>query len=191
MVEWYVNMEEQEKKRKKKIEQINKELQKNTELNIHLSKSKLSLKELQDLVKEWVVTVNDKKLLEKISRDDTLEDHELDTFLQDVQINDLLRKIEEIEKTIDIDDILPKELRIKPQDFKQACTDPVKRQEVLMKLDQWLEYIVPQVRPLFKSGSNPFARRVANLSNLIFMAQKKIINLQWYMIDIKHYLRSK
>lgn len=191
MVEWYLDIEQQDKKRKKKLEQINKELQKRNELQSHLSKSKLSLQELQNLVKEGVVTINDKQLLEKIVKDDKLEDHELDNFLQDVQINDLLRKIEEIEKTMDIDAILPKELRIKPQDFALACKDPSKRKEVLQKLDDGLDYIIPQVTPSFKSWWNPFARRVTNLSNLVFLAHKKIIDIQWHMIDIKSYLRSK
>jgi len=191
MVEWYLDIEQQDKKRKKKLEQINKELQKRNELQSHLSKSKLSLQELQNLVKEWVVTINDKQLFEKIVKDDKLEDHELDNFLQDVQINDLLRKIEEIEKIMDIDAILPKELRIKPQDFALACKDPVKRKEVLQKLDDGLDYIIPQVTPSFKSWWNPFARRVANLSNLVFLAHKKVIDIQWHMIDIKSYLCSK
>jgi hypothetical protein len=75
----------------------------------------------------------------------------LDSFLHDVEINDLLHKIEEIEKTIDIDAILPKELRIKPQDFTLACKDPAKRKEVLQKLDDGIDYIIPQVTPSFKS----------------------------------------
>lgn len=191
MVEWYLNREEQDKKKKKKIEEISKELQKREELKFHVSKNKLSLKELQDLVKEWIVTINDKQLMDKIAKDGTLEDHELDAFLHDVQINDLLHKIEEIEKTIDIDAILPKELRIKPQDFALACKDPVKRQEVLKKLDDGIDYIVPQVTPSFKSWWNPFVRRISNLSNLIFLTNKKIIDIQWHMIDIKNYLRSK
>lgn len=191
MVEWYLNIEEQDKKKKKRIEEKDKELQKREELKSHLSKSKLSLQELQELIKEWIVTVNDKQLMERIAKDDVLEDHELDSFLQDVQVNELIRKIEDIEQTMNIDDILPKELRISPKDFTLACKDPAKRQEVLQKLDDGLDYIIPQVTPSFKSWWNPFARRVANLSNLIYLAQKKIVDIQWHIIDIKHYLRSK
>lgn len=191
MVEGYLSIEEQDKKKKNKLEKIDKDFQKKRELEAHLSKSKMSLKELQELIKEWIVTVNDKELLKKIAKDDVLEDHELDDFLQDVTITDLMHKIEDIEKTLDIDDILPKELRIKPQDFVAACKDPVKRQEILQKLDDGIDYIIPQVTSSFKSWWNPFARRIANLSNLVFLAHKKIIDIQWHMIDIKNYLRSK
>jgi len=191
MVEWYVSIEEQDRKKKKKLEQISKELQKRNELQSHLSKSKLSLNELQELIKEWVVTINDKQLLQKIAKDGVLEDHELDSFLQDIHINDLLHKIEEIEQTTDIDAILPKELRVQPKDFTLACKDPIKRKEVLHRLDDGIDYIVPQVTPSFKSWGNPFARRVTNLSNLVFLTHKKIVDIQWHMIDIKNYLRSK
>lgn len=191
MVEWYVSIEEHDKKKKKRIEETSKELQKHNEIQSHLSKSKLSLNELQELIKEWIVTVDDTQLLEKIAKDGVLEDHELDSFLQDVEINDLIHKIEEIEKTDDIDAILPKELRVHPQDFALACKDLIKRQEVLQKLDDGIDYVVTQITPSFKSWWNPFARRVSNLSNLVFLAHKKIIDIQWHMIDIKKYLRSK
>lgn len=152
MVEGFLSMDEKEKKRKKKIEQAaDKEQQRRQEVSSYLSKNKIGLKELQELVKEGVVVINDKQLLERIARDEKLDDHELDDLLQDVQINDIIRKIEEIEKTMDIDKILPKELRVSPQDFKLACKDPMKRKEVVQKLDDGIDYIVPQISPSFKS----------------------------------------
>lgn len=191
MVEWYLSPEEQDKKKKKKLETVDKGLQKNKELKNYLSKSKISFKELQDLIKEWIVNTDNKQLFEKIAQDGKLEDHELDDFLHDVHMDDLLHKIEEIEKTIDINSILPKELRITPKDFVLACKDPAKRQEVLQKLDDGIDYIIPQVSASLKSWWNPFARRISHLSNLIFLANKKIIDIQWHIVDIKRYLRSK
>jgi hypothetical protein len=98
-----------------------------------------------------VITINDKQLLEKITNDKDLETHELHTFLQDIQFNELLRKIEEMEKMLDMENILPQTLRVTPQEFTAACTDPSKRETVLKKIDDGLDYIIPQVTPSFKA----------------------------------------
>ncbi len=191
MIETYLSIEEQEKKRKKKLDEINKELQKHNELLTHLSENLFNLNELQNMIKEWVITINDKQLFERIARDGILEDNELDNLLKDIQTNDLLKKIEEIEKDLDIDDILPQAMRIKKNEFLAACTDPAKKDEIIQKIDDGINYVMFHIWPTFKTGSNPFARRIKTISNLLFLANKKAIRVQEHMIDLKQYLRSK
>jgi hypothetical protein len=73
-----------------------------------------------------------------------------------------------------------------------AVKDPVKRQEVLQKIDDSINIVVSNVGwPTFKTGGNPFARRVRNLTNLLFLTNKKTIAIQEHMIDLKNYLRYK
>lgn len=192
MVEWYLSAEDQEKKKKKKIEVIRKKQTKEAEIQAHLKKNKLTLNELQDLVKEGVISFEDKQTLEKISQDQKIDEKEMDDIVDNVEIKWLLEQIEEIEKSLEDNDLIPKELKISKQDFLSAVKDPVKRQEVLQKIDDSIDIVVNNIGwPTFKTGGNPFARRVRNLSNLLFLTNKKTIDIQEHMIDLKNYLRYK
>ena len=191
MIENYLNDEDQEKKKKKKLEAISRKQGKESEIQAHLKKDKLSLNELQDLVKEWAISFEDKEILEKISQDKKVDKKEMNTVLDNVQLQDILKKIENIEKEIDMDKILPQALRIKKEDFVAACGNSAKKAEVLQKIDDSIDHVMFQLWPNFKTGWNPFARRVKNLSNMLFLANKKMIRVQEHMIDLKNYLRSK
>ena len=192
MVEWYLNAEDQEKKKKKRLEAVRKKQTKEAEIQSHLKKNKLSLSELQDLVKEGVISFEDKQTLEKISQDQKIDEKEMDDIVDNVEIKWLLEQIEEIEKSLEDNDLIPKELKISKQDFLSAVKDPVKRQEVLQKIDDSIDIVVSNIGwPTFKTGGNPFARRVRNLTNLLFLTNKKTIDIQEHMIDLKNYLRYK
>lgn len=191
MVEDYLNVEDQEKKKKKKLEVIRKKQSKEAEIQSHLKKNKLSLNELQDLVKEWVISFEDKETLEKISQDKKVDKKEMNAILDNVELQEILQKIEEMEKEMDINDLLPKAMRVKKEDFVAACTNATKKAEVLQKIDDGIDYVMFQLGPKFKTGGNPFARRVRILSNMLFVANKKVIRVQEHMIDLKHYLHSK
>jgi hypothetical protein len=56
-----------------------------------------------------------------------------------------LEQIEEIEKSLEDNDLIPKELKISKQDFLSAVKDPVKRQEVLQKIDDSINIVVSNV----------------------------------------------
>jgi DNA-binding phage protein len=115
----------------------------------------------------------------------------MNAILDNVELQDILTKIEDMEKEMDIDDLLPKALRVKKEDFVAACGNAAKKAEVLKKIDEGIDYVMFQLGPTFKTGGNPFARRVRALSNMLFMANKKVIRVQEHMIDLKNYLHSK
>lgn len=182
---------EYEKERKKK-ESKNKgeKWSINKEHEEMLQHSKLSLKELKDMIKEWTIDL-DQKTLDKIQKDNKLDNTEFNSVIDSLQMKELLGKIEEITNSPDIENILPKELRITPKEFKDACIDKDKRPALLMKIDTALDCVNDQVRSGWgKIGGNPFSRNIAMRENLMFLANQKIINIQEDMIDMKKYLQD-
>lgn len=189
----YTSLYEKERKKKipKNIESEEEKLQRITKEHANtVNHSKINLKELKDLVKEWWIDI-EKAALDKIQKDDKLDDKELNNVIESVEFKEIVEKIEEIMNNPDIDTILPKDLRINPQEFKDACKDKTKRPALLQKIDTALDCVNDQVRSWWsKIGGNPFARNINMRENLMFLANKKIISVQEHMINMKNYLND-
>ncbi len=155
-----------------------------------LRQSKLNLKELKDMIKEWSIELN-QATLEKIQKDNKLDNTEFNDIIESLEMKEVLKKIEEITNNPDIENILPKELRITQKEFKDACMDKDKRPALLMKIDTALDCVSDQVRSGWgKIWGNPLSRNIAMRENLMFLANQKIIHIQEHMIDMKNYLQN-
>lgn len=140
----YISEYEKERK-KKESKNVNEKKGIDKEHEEMMKQSKISLKELKDLVKEGAIDL-DQKTLDKIQQDDRLDTQELDTVIESLKLKVLLEKIEEIVNNPEIENILPKELRITPKEFKDACIDKDKRPALLIKIDAALDCVNDQVR---------------------------------------------
>jgi hypothetical protein len=70
----------------------------------------------------------------------------MNIILESTEIQDIMKKIEEIENILEQEDILPKELKITAKEFKDACIKKDKRLALLIKIDTALDFVSDQVR---------------------------------------------
>ncbi len=188
MSEYISEYEKERKKNESKNKREKWDINKENEKTLH--QSKLSLKELKDMIKEGSIDL-DQTTFEKIQKDNKLDNTEFNNIIESLEMKELLKKIEEITNSPDIENILPKELRITQKEFKDACMDKDKRPALLMKIDAALDCVNDQVRSGWgKIGGNPFSRNIAMRENLMFLANQKIIHIQEHMIDMKNYLKN-
>lgn len=181
----YENEEKQEKKKEKEQKKNNKEQWHD------IQKSKLYLKELEELRDKGMIDI-DEEMMKKIEEDSKLDTKEINTVVESVEFKKIVEKIEEMEKLLEQEDILPKELKIKKQEFIKACESTQEKDILLKKIDQTLDYVNNAVGTSWsKIGGNPLVRNIRMRENLLFLANKKIIEIQEHMIDIKNYLWDK
>ncbi len=182
---------EYEKERKKKEQKNTREKWDiNKENKEALDQSKLSLKELKNMITEWSINL-DQKTFEEIQKDNKVDNREFNSIIESLEIKELLKKIEEIVNNPDIEHILPKELRITSKEFKDACINKDKKTALLTKINTALDCVNDHVRNDWgKVGWNPLIRNITMRENLMFLTNQKIIHIQENMIDMKNYLQD-
>lgn len=176
---WAYN--EQEKKKKEKTEKQKKQ-DKQKVLEQERKKKEARekndsddiLSKLEEMLEEWNLSENDINTIKKIVDKADISDEE---------IEDILEKIDEIEKTQDVDKYLPKEFRISPQDYKKSLTDNIVRVQTITKLDTALTILARQIAPDSAMGINLF-------SWYMVILDKKLIKIQENTIDISGSLKK-
>lgn len=174
---------EEEKKKKEKSEKEKKqnrqrvlEQERRKKEAREKKENKDVLRKLEDMLDEWNILDQD---LAKIK--DIVDSSSLD--ISDDEIEEILEKIDEIEKTEDVDKYLPQEFRITSEDYKQSLTDDVKRLQTLTKLDAWLTILSWHIAPDASMWLNLFSWYMAILD-------KKLIKIQENTIDVKDCLKK-
>lgn len=132
------------------------------------------LNKLEDMLEEWILSESDLSTIKNIVEKADISEEE---------IEDILEKIEEIEKTEDVDKYLPQEFRITSEDYKQSLSDDIKRLQTITKLDAWLTILAQHIAPDASMGLNLFSWYMAILD-------KKLIKIQENTIDVKDSLKT-
>lgn len=170
---------EGDKKQKEKSER-EKKLEQNKLLENLKSKDKISefsqtdeaLWKLKDLLKgkdELDLSEVDINIIKKAIEWGKMTDEEIESVLE---------KIDEIEKTEDVDKYLPKESRITKEEYKKALVNEVFRVQVQTKLDTALTILANHANPWAVTWINLFSWYMAILD-------KKLVRIQENHIDIK------
>ncbi len=143
-------------------------------------KAEEALNKVKDMIndKDLELSLDQVQMIEKvISSDDISEE----------MVEEILEKIEEIEKTEDIDKYLSKEYRITKEEYKKAINNDVFRVQIITKLDSALTILANHVVWDASTWLNLFSWYIA-------MLDKKLIKIQDNHIDIKdnlEYVESK
>lgn len=164
-----------EKIKKNEKEAINKSLKENKkkEIDIH-EKAEDNLFELKQMVDKWIFDKKTEELVEDIVNIDSISQSE---------IEEIFDKIDEIESTKDIDEILPKELRITKNDYKKSLIDNDYRAETIKKLNLSLSIIVKKITPKQWVWMHILWWFLLGLD-------KKLVKIQENSIDIKNSLKK-
>ncbi|MDR0281814.1 MAG: hypothetical protein LBI53_00345 [Candidatus Peribacteria bacterium] len=164
----------EEEKKKKKQEQIDRE---DYEQALTESKVKIEIQELKYLIETGVVTT-EKDLVEKIVANEQISHTEFNQILENIDIQKLFEKLEEIENTQDMDEIIPKPLRVTKDEYLQAFQDQDIRTTVLQKFNQALDNICNAMHGGQTMHGNLFA-------TYTYMLNLKLIPIQEDIIDLK------
>lgn len=166
-------LKDQNNTSKEKIEKDNEQIKKKN-LEHKAVKEKISIEieaenqisKLKELIESWVIS---KETAEKIIEWENISESE---------INDIFNKIDEIEEIKNIDDYLPKELRINHDEYIKALHDDIFRVQILTKLNSALALISKQINPDSAMWLNLF-------SWFLIVLDKNLIKVQENTIDIK------
>lgn len=164
--------------KQKKIEQ--KKLLENIKLKKkinEISKSDEALSQLKDLI-DWKEELN-------LSDDDIVIIKNAIEWnkISDEDVENILDKIDDIEKTDWVDKYLPKEARITKEDYKKALVDDIFRVKIITKLDVALTILARHANPWTMTWVNLFSWYMAILD-------KKLVKIQESHIDIKESLET-
>ncbi|MDR2415313.1 MAG: hypothetical protein LBD75_01525 [Candidatus Peribacteria bacterium] len=138
MIEFHKEIKEKINKNQKKCDHEHYEKQ------IVKNKVQLEIQELKHLVEEGTISLNTENYQEIIN-DNILSDEEMQDILSKLDIQKLFEKLEEIENTDYMNEIIPKQARVNKEDYLEAFTSFQKRKEVLQKFDTSLDNIHNQV----------------------------------------------
>ena len=150
--------------------------------NLEFSKEKKVL--LEKIDKEKKLTYL-KSLVERWLINITTAEHIVEwQKLDNAQIKEIFEKMDEIEEIQDIENILPKQLRISKDEYIKALEDTIFRQDILIKLDDSLSYLY--------NSSNKFPLWIINFFSWLMRSldknHKNTIKVQENTIDIKRSL---
>lgn len=171
--EWFMEEEKKRKEQKQLNETKDKDEQlKEIEKISHLSKIKLDLEKLKELIINWVIEPNFVKDLLKWEAVDDLE------------IEKIFEKIDEIENIKNIDKLLPPNLRLSKEEYISAINNLNQRIAILSKIDQALIY-------LYQQNSSHNIWWFDMFAGIMYLLNKNLQIVQWNYIDIKTNLESK
>jgi hypothetical protein len=159
------NSESKENKRNFEREQKRKEI---IYSKIETSES---LAELEELIKKWIIS---KEIANKVKKWDIINEKE---------IKEIFKKIDEIEEIKNIDNYLPKELRITKEEYLKALKDKVFRIKTITKLNLALNFIADQLHYEDIWWINIFG-------SFLWLLDKNLIKIQENTIDIKDSLEK-
>ncbi len=126
---------------------------------------------LKQLINSWIIT-------EKIAKD-VIEWKNIDNKT----IKEIFDKIDEIEDIKNVDDLLPKELRVTSWEYFKAISDEIFRVQTITKLDSALTLISNKINPDSSMWLNLF-------SWFLTILDKNLIKIQENTIDIKNSLKK-
>lgn len=172
------SLKEQENKKKKITEkEINENKRKTVEHKKIKEKISVEIEaenqifNLKELVQRWVIT---KETADKVNSGIDIDEK---------IINEIFKKIDEIEEIKNIDKYLPKELRISHEDYIKAIHDDIFRIQMLTKLNSALTLLSRQINPDSAMWLNLF-------SWFLTVLDKNLIIVQENTIDVKDSLKK-
>jgi hypothetical protein len=173
MIESHKHIED-EKKKKQQLDH------KHYEKTVIESKIKIEIQELKHLVEVGAVNT---QLFEKIVEDNHISHQEFNEVLANLDIHKLFEKLEEIENTKDIDEIIPNHLRVKKNEYLQALQNNDTRKIVLQKFDDTLDTICNSMNGGQTMHGNLFSTYTYMLSQKLIPVQENIIDLKQPLLD--------
>lgn len=126
---------------------------------------------LKELVEKWIMSQE--------SAQKVIDGEDLDEKI----IKEIFEKINEMEDIDDIDNYIPKELRITHEEYDKALHDDKFRVKIITKLDSALILITRQITPNSGIWVNLF-------SWFINILDKNLIKIQEHTIDVKYSLKE-
>lgn len=172
----YLNEEE-----RKKAEKSEKELKKEQEKILMFEKRKKEIREeeevhndlqkLRDLLEQHII---DDDLVEKVLAGNEI-DHE--------EMQEIFEKIDQIEEMDDIDEYIPKDMRITKEEYANALHNDEDYQQVLTKLHGVLTVLSQHVTPQTSGSINIF-------SGFIALLDQNLVTIQEHHIDMKDALET-
>jgi len=124
---------------------------------------------LKELIERWVINHETaKKLVDWEHIDDTT-------------VEEIFKKIDELEDIKDIDKYLPKDLRISHDEYSKALYDDIFRIKTITKLNSALTLLSKQINPDTSMWLNLF-------SGFLTVLDKNLIKIQENTIDVKNSL---
>ena len=166
--------EKEKRQRELNEEEKKKEIQKKLEYSrdkteiIEKIDAQKELTYLKSLVERWLISVDTARTI--------VEWKDLDN----VQVQEILEKIDEIEEIRDVDKILPKEFRVTKEEYLMALGDSEARQKAMEKLHSALDHIYHSV--------NPVDMWIIDISWIILLLNQNLVQVQDHTIDIKRNL---
>ncbi|EKE30374.1 MAG: hypothetical protein ACD_2C00001G0024 [uncultured bacterium (gcode 4)] len=166
----------------KKEKLSEKELKKEAAKNIEFKKEKdkllnmiekdRNLAMLRSIIERWLIRPEIIKAIAEWKWLDILE------------INEVLKKIDDISATEKIDSILPKEMRVTKEEYLEALGSPEPRGHLIDKLNRSLDHLYLL--------SNPFSWNIYDMFSWLFLIlNKNLVAVQDRTIDIKLSLLAK
>lgn len=163
-----LNITEEEKKNEIKKQLEFKKTKEKISVEIEIEDEIFQLKELME---KWVITT---ETAEKILN--------WSEFTQD-EINEIFKKIDEIEEIKDVENYLPKDLRISKEDYLNALNNDIFRLQTITKIDSSLALLSNKINPDHSMWLNLF-------SWFLMVLDKNLIKIQENTIDVKYSLKS-
>jgi hypothetical protein len=166
---------EKTKKLKKDLDKKSLENQKKKKEEVEiLEKAEDNLFELQEMLDDWVLDYKTEDLVEDIVEFD---------FISQSEIDEIFDKIDEIENSKDIDNVIPKDLRITKEDYKKSLKDDEYRLQTIQKVNSALWIIVRKINPKSWVWINI-------MGWFLYALDKKLVKIQWNQIDLKNSLKN-
>lgn len=156
--QWTENLKEIKNRERKESEREKEELESNMD-------------EILWLVEKWIIS--------KETAKNIVDWKEID---EDI-VKEIFEKIDEMEDVKDIDNILPKELRISKDEYIKAMTDDIFRVQTITKIDSALALIAQKITPDSAMWLNLF-------SGFLTVLDKNLIKVQENTIDVKDSLKE-
>lgn len=106
--------------------------------------------------------------------------------LDATEIKDIFEKIDELEEMHDIEEILPKRLRLTKEEYLSALEDPILRDKAVQKLDASLDYLRLSSKPAFAGILSFFSSLMHSFS----AGNSRVVQIQGDIIDIKRSIEA-
>ncbi len=167
----YLAEQERQKRKKTQAEKLKAEediirAKKNKEYVHEEEEVEHDLQKLRDLLDEHIL---DDALIEKVIAKTEI-DHE--------DIEDIFKKIDELEALENIDDYLPKNMRVSKEEYAHATHDQQATKQVIIKIEKCLWVLWQHASPSMGWSINIF-------SGFLVMLDKNLVTIQEHHIDMK------
>ena len=119
-------------------------------------------------------------------RPSTMEHFIRDERLDTSEVREIFETIDRIEEVKDIDSILPRNLRVMPEDYLSALEEEQKCAALIARIDEALNFLYTSSHPMSFSGIRLFT----GFLFLLGQERKALVTVQEGMIDIKRSLQK-